>query len=340
MKKIIVVLDGIIAIGIVITIVLGMMKIPKTEKKPKANDSIKEINVYTDEKEYFTNHELENCDYSTKYKNTFVDSENNADIILTYDEEKLPKGIKAISYGNSPLICIMAKTDNFKNYFVDKNENGFLESETQSSEEKLSVMINFKKIIEVIINGGDFSDFGGEEKQIQIYCPKFETVDGKLFKKFVKFTVAGEGKQPTPEENSTIEKFLTSKNLIQTDVIEKISNSKNIIQENEIYILFEYQFSQFISEVPKEKASSYNGKILYPTVSINKSIFVYSGDEKLLKTFIQEEESFTNNMKHSGELARNLYYNYWRTEKYGLHTPYNKQFDYKTNGIKVFKAYD
>lgn len=237
-----------------------------------------------------------------KYYNYTVSTDSKkSDLTFTSDISMIDKSKEFSVEGYSPLVICFKDAKNLNNYLKTVTKQGFL---TCSSSKKIkntsSDVINcdFSRIIETIINGGDWSDLGGEDKKITIYCPEPNTLESKLFYDFLLITI-NKGKYPTDNLEEIKEKadlFLSVSNTIQTDVCSKISKLGGILQEEDIYVVFE-----------SDLLSSTKGKgdicVTYPETTVIKQLYLqYNNLDK-----------FSDSITSKSNLKSKYYY---RSEEY------------------------
>lgn len=215
-----------------------------------------------------------------KYYNFNSTSDSkSSDLIFTSDIKMIDTSKDYSIEGYSPLVVCLKDTKNLNNYLKTVTKEGFL---TCSSSKKIknsySDVINcdFLRIIEAVLNGEDWSDLGGEDKKITVYCPEPDTISGNLFYEFLLITING-GKYPTDNLEQVKEKadlFLNSENTIQTDVCSKISKLGSILEEEDIYVLFE---SDLISATDGQGEIS----VIYPEMTVIKQLYLQYNDSNL-----------------------------------------------------------
>ena len=292
LKILSIILASIVVITFIITPFKNNQNIQKTDVSICLNETTEEI--------FETQFEKTKKLY--KYYNYSVSTDSKtSDLIFTSDISQVNTSQKYSVEGYSPLVICLKDTKNLNNYLTAITKQGFL---TCSNSKKIKnsssdeVFCDFARIIDTVIDGGDWSNLGGEDKKITIYCPEPNTIESKLFYDFLLITI-NNGKYPTDnleEVKKKADLFLNSSNTIQTDVCSKISKLGGILQEEDIYILFE---SDLIS------ATKGDGDICvtYPETTVIKQLYLqYNNLDKFSESLFN---SYTLNSQY-----------YYRTEKY------------------------
>lgn len=227
----------------------------------------------SDETKSIFEHQYNETKSFYKYYNYDITTDSkNSDFIFTTDFSSIDSTKDYSVEGYSPLVVCFKDTKNLNNYLKTTTKKGFLTC-NNSSKIKNNITDNitcdFNRIIDVVVNGEDWSDLGGEDKKITIYCPDINTVDGNLFYKFLLITI-NNGKYPTDNLVQVEEKantFLNSSNVVQTNVVSKIEKLGTSVQENDIYILFE-------SDLLVAAGSNPDICITYPQLTVIKEIYL------------------------------------------------------------------
>lgn len=191
--------------------------------------------------------------------------------------------------GKTPLIVVMKqKEEMLKSY----KEKGLLScSGKMKIDEDDKVEINFKKIMEAVLKNEKWSKFGGKDKEIKVYCPELDTVEGKLFKHFLLIT-ANNGSYPIkPEElqkaQELVNEFLANPNVKPVNVINRLTGVNDM--GSDIYITFEGNVMQLDKDDYEDKIY-----ITYPKETVAKQVFFESKSEIGDKTqkILGEDPSF------------------------------------------------
>lgn len=258
------------------------------------------ISVSENTKEIFET-QFEETKKLYKYYNYNFSTDYNSDVIFTSNIVQINKSQKYSVEGYSPLVICLKDTKNLNNYLKTITKQGFL---TCSSSKKIKnsssdeVFCDFAKIIDTVIDGGDWSNLGGEDKKITIYCPEPNTLESKLFYDFLLITI-NNGKYPTDtleEVKKKADLFLNSSNTIQTDVCSKISKLGGTLQEEDIYVLFE---SDLLTATKGEGEIC----VTYPETTVIKQLYLqYNNPEKFSDSIVS---SYTLKSKY-----------YYRSEEY------------------------
>lgn len=223
------------------------------------------------------------------YKVSYSKTTEKADIVLTFDLNKLNKEKSYDMFAYSPLLIVMKSSKNLNNLKITKS-TGFLTSEKDIKDKNNDVPINcdFSKVVEAVINGKNWDALGGpKNKQIKVYCPPLETVDGQLFKEFIIRTYNNGSKTSTKEIDEKINKFFASPNVIQTDIASKITILGDKISEYDIFVGFENEFKEIFYNQSSIKEYT---TFVYPNTTILKTVYVQfnSNDSKLKERFYAE----------------------------------------------------
>jgi len=218
--------------------------------------------------------------FNKYYDYQIVNDSKTSDFILTSDVSQINLLNDYTVEGYSPLIICLKDSDNAKNYLKTNTKNGFLTCNDGAKKIKNSsndsITCDFLRIINVVLKNGDWSDLGGEDKKITIYCPDPDSVDGKLFYEFLLITLNG-GKYPKEnleEISLKAQKFLDSPNTVQTDVSSKIAKLGEEVEENDIYILFEEDFLKVANDYAKIL-------VAYPELTVIKQIYMQFNNSEL-----------------------------------------------------------
>lgn len=215
------------------------------------------------------------------YELSYSQDTKNSQIIMTSDIENIDKSKDYKIIGHSPLVLVMKESKNLNNFLISYNEKGFLISDSKiknQGDDKINCDIT--KVVDAINNGGNWSDLGGDEtKEIIIYCPKLDSMQGKLFKEFIVRSYNKGLNESNEEIENKIQTFFDSENVIQTDIYNKLELLKDNISENVIFIGFEHDLLRFYQKYNRELSFIYPEKTLLEYIYVQ----VNSEDERLHK---------------------------------------------------------
>lgn len=295
----------ILVIGIIATLIYSQIyknsNIVKESFKVCINNDTKEIFEYqfNDKKKFY------------KYYDYEISSiPNEADFIFTSNIDEINTESEYTIEGYSPLIICLKDTENAKNYLKTNTKSGFLtcndDAKKIEDSSTASIICDFRRIIDVILKNGDWSDLGGEDKKITIYYPTADSVEGKLFYEFLLITL-NNGKYPESnleEIKLKAQEFLDSPYTVQTDVSSKLSKLGDEVQENDIYILFESDFL---------KAANREAEILvtYPELTVIKQLYLQFNNVEL-QDKIQSILKDSSGWELSNTLRQEIYYKEYR----------------------------
>lgn len=320
-----VILWGICLLISVIIIAFNKYKesLPEIEQGPNVKY------VYNDiEREGLVKEVFDNALTSRK-KVTFVTDTDNADCIVTKNKETLENDENKVTLTSyTPLVIVMKNSANLKKY----QESGLLISSKEinnPAEDEIS--IDFKKVIDAVVNGENWSAFGGEEKEIKIIVPKKDSIEGGIFYSFLVATING-GSYPQNGEainkaKATANKFWESSSCVvaenSIDDLSKIS----VVNETDMYVLFEADLMNSTAW----NANKLDISIAYPTTTVVKHIYMQSEEDC--------EELFNS-------LSMKLNYRTSNTHSFAENTNYNVKdsidfievpvADFSTSGIGAF----
>lgn len=208
------------------------------------------------------------------------DAKGEVDFILTQDISNINQEKDYKNIGYSPLICLMKDTKDLNNLLTSNTKQGFLISSKKINNNKDDkIKCDFSKVIEVVVSGGDWSDLGGSDKEIKIYCPDLKTTDGKLFKEFVYLTLNNGSKEINKEVEAKVDKFFASSNVVQTDVVEKLKMLGTKPLDTDIYIMFEEEYLSYRYD-NRESEEERCLTMIYPDTTIVKNTYFQSNIEK------------------------------------------------------------
>lgn len=257
------------------------------------------INIYTnvygyeeDIKEHFE----EQDKLKKQYKLLFKDEKNanTADVLLTSDFSKITKEKKYELLEYSPMVVMLKKNKQY-------TEKGLLSINKDDEAE-----IDFKMLIDAVINKKNWSYFGGEDIPIRVYCPEKDTIDGKLFYQLLLVNI-NDGKYPKTESDmkrceKVANQFLESERVVQVEILPRVLKTRDI--GNDIYVLPESDYYELLYDVCDEDISF----VAYPTQTVIKEIYYQINTEV--------GQKFDEELKKESLLGVSLFYeitNYYRT---------------------------
>ena len=221
-----------------------------------------------------------------KYYNYEFSLSKTSDIIFSSDISLIDTNKNYSIEGYSPFVVCFKNSSNLNNYLKSTTKSGFLvcnSSKKIHNNSSDDISCDFLRIINAVIEGKDWSDLGGEDKKITIYCPQEDTIDSELFYDFLLITI-NDGKYPTDtieEVKQKADTFLSSSNIIRTDVASKISKLDDSLDEYDVFCLFE-------SDLLSVAKNSKNISVTYPLVTVSKHIYLQCSNTELSKAFIYE----------------------------------------------------
>ena len=141
---------------------------------------------------------FDKTELSSKYTAEFKDDSDDVDIIITKNTAKLMEDEdKIISTSYTPLIICMKNSKNLQKY----QKSGLLISSNDiDNSVQDAITIDFKKLIDAVINGDNWSVFGGEDNDFKIIVPEEDSVEGKIFYNFLLVTI-NNGNYPSNKED-------------------------------------------------------------------------------------------------------------------------------------------
>ncbi len=233
--------------------------------------------------ESFNEHEL---GYSLQVSNKRMAGDSF--VITTDINEVSSKDYEVM--GKTPLLVVMKrKGDMLKSY----KENGLLSGKMKIDEDD-EVEINFKKIMEAVLKNEKWSKFGGKDKEIKVFYPEPDTVEGKLFKHFLLIT-ANNGSYPTTQEEvqaaqELVDQFLANPNVKAVNVMNRLTGVNDI--GSDIYVTFENNIMQLDEDEYEDEFY-----VSYPKETVVKEIFFESKSEIGDKTqkILGEDPGFFSN---------------------------------------------
>lgn len=214
----------------------------------------------------------------------FVKKPGDANVIITKSINKLNNDIDIFSSSYTPLIVCMKNSSNLQKYL----ENGLLVSsngEIKNSVED-EITVDFKKIIDAVIDGDNWSIFGGEDREIRIIIPEDGTLEGEIFYKFLVTMING-GTYPADEDKldsaqEIADEFLDAKNCVETKDVIKDMTKISTINDTDIYVLFEADLMN--SSIWGQKKLDI--AVAYPEVTLVKHLYIQKISEDDLNSFL------------------------------------------------------
>lgn len=273
--------------SIILTIIEYNAKRPKPLKEEVVGYVASEFSSVNLDIEDNVNHSSLKKKYSLKISNH---KDKNSKFVITTDFDEISSSDYEV-LGKTPLLVVLKQNEkNIKQY----EKKGLLKcSEKIQMDEDDKVEINFKKLMDAVIAHKNWSEFGGNKKEIKIFYPDLTTVDGNLFKQFLLVT-ANDGSYPTDEKERKdaqeyVEKFLEQPNVRGVNVMKRLTGVDDI--ESDIYVTFENNILQLDDD--EYEASLY---LAYPTETVEKQVVFESisesGDE--IRKIIKEGSGFMN----------------------------------------------
>ncbi len=243
----------------------------ETTKKEATKKNLYLYNDSIDEKKI--KNKFESSSLNTKYKLNFTDDSRAADGIITNNLDKLnaeKDDIIVNSY--TPLVIAMKNSHELERYV----EEGILTAkEGINNSVKDEISINFKKVIDTVIKKKSKED----KNSFRIIVPKEDSIEGKIFYKFLLVTING----TYPDNEVDLEKakekaikFLESSNCVEKeDVINELKTISSI-NATDLYVLFEADFMN--STIWKQKELDLS--ITYPNVTVVKHMYMKAVKEQ------------------------------------------------------------
>lgn len=251
----------------------------------------------------------------------------NADLVFTSDIDLIDTKQNYSVEAYSPLVICFKDTNDLNSSLKSKTKQGFLTCKDTKIRNTTSDAVNcdFKRVINAVLNGQDWSDLGGTDQKITIYCPTSDTVEGKLFYAFLIITI-NDGKYPTSnvgEIKEMADKFLASPNVIQTDVASKIDKLGSSLEYGDMYILFE-------SSLLASANQSADICVTYPEVTVVKQLYLQYRNSEIEEGVSKQFDK--NDLTHYS-LSAGLYYEeFYRTK--------NNTSLYYPDNVKYFNTQD
>lgn len=262
--------------GIVFLISIILTTIEYDSKKPKPEKQ--DITAYVSSEFKSENSDIEsNITHSDLGETYSLEVSNvkkeEAQFIITTDFDEISSSNYEV-LGKTPLIVVLKQDKDMINQYI---KNGLLKSSDEIQMDKNDkVEIDFKKLIDAVLENKNWSEFGGENKEIKIFYPELTTVEGKLFKHFLLITANG-GSYPTQEKDMEtsqkyVEEFLEQSNVQAVNVLNRLTGVDDF--GTDIYVTFENNVMQLDDDEYGEKV--YIG---YPTETVEKQAFFESTSE-------------------------------------------------------------
>lgn len=275
--------------------------LPKVEQGPNLN------NVYNDvEKENIVKSALDNAGASSKKKIKFLSDTDSANCILTKDIEKLNDDENKVTLTSyTPLVIVMKNSADLQKY----KDSGLLISSKEinnSNEDEIS--IDFKKVIDAVVNGENWSTFGGEEKAIKIIVPEKDSIEGGIFYSFLLATING-GSYPQSDEaissaKKVADSFYDSPSCVQTENIIDNLGKISSVNGTDMYVLFEADLMN--STVWSQ--NKLDMSIAYPTTTVVKHIYIQT-EEDCTELFNSVSTQLNYRTSNTHSFAKNRNYN-------------------------------
>lgn len=226
------------------------------------------------------------------YDTTYSEDNKNTYLTLTTDIEKIDQSRDYEIISQSPLIFMMKDAMDFNEVSIAYNKKGFLLSDSKiKTSNNDTITCDFTKVVDVVIDNGNWSDLGGEEtEEIIIYCPKLDTVEGKLFKEFLVRSFNNGLNESNQKIEKKIQMFFESENVIQTEVYHKLQLLKDNVLQNAILVGFEHDLLNFYNNYNQDFV------FIYPQKTILKNIYLQMNaeDETFNKNFLKEYQVLKN----------------------------------------------
>lgn len=275
--------------------------LPKVEQGPNLN------NVYNDvEKENIVKSALDNAGASSKKKINFLSSTDSANCILTKDIEKLKDDENRVTLTSyTPLVIVMKNSADLQKY---KDSGLLISSKEINNSVEDEISIDFKKVIDAVVNGENWSTFGGEEKEIKIIVPEKDSIEGGIFYSFLLATING-GSYPQSDEAICSAKeiandFYDSSNCIETENILDNLGKISSVNRTDMYVLFEADLMN--STVWSQKRLDMS--IAYPTTTVVKHIYMQT-EEDCTELFNSVSTQLNYRTSNTHSFAENRNYN-------------------------------
>ncbi len=232
----------------------------------------------------------------------------NADLVFTSDINSIDTKQNYSVEAYSPLVICLKDTKDLNSFLKSKTKQGFLTCKNTKIKNKESdeVTCDFKRVINAVLNGQDWSDLGGTDQKITIYCPTSDTVEGRLFYEFLLITI-NDGKYPTSNTDKikeTADRFLDSPNVIQTDVASKIDKLDSSLKYGDMYILFE-------NSLLASADSDADICVTYPELTVVKQLYLQYRNREIEEGVSKQ---FDKSTLLSNSLSSDLYNDKFRTK--------------------------
>lgn len=269
-----------------------------------------------------------NTDLSFENEIEFVSETKDAKCILTKDSSEISDddSTKEMVTSYTPLVLGLKNSINLQKY---KNNKLIASSKEITNSAEDEITIDFKKVIDAVIEGENWSKFGGEEKAINIIVPEDDTLEGKLFYNYLLVTI-NNGSYPSDDKNMIEIKKEADSFLAKCEKKENIvSELKKLssVNSTDIYILFEADFIN--SSIWNQKKLDIS--IAYPNTTVVKHIYMQS-DQKQQEQFstffdlVSTKLNYRTSNAHSFTIDKN--YNV-KDDISFIEVPYTEESDFE-----------
>lgn len=291
-KRILVWIVAMIAAVIFIIGYENKKETPTEEQKPM-------LNVYNDvDKESTIREIFEDVNIAPKDEINFTQKTAESKCILTKDTGKLmddEDNIVLTSY--TPLIIVMKNSAALQKY---QNSGLLISSKAINNSAQDEISIDFKKVIDAVVNEENWSTFGGKEMDFKIIVPEEDSVEGKIFKSFLLATINGGSYPQTTETLSNAKEiatyFLGSEKCVESENVINDLEKISAINETDMYILFE-------ADLMNSTAWSENKldiSVVYPSTTVVKHIYMQSEEDyKELFNSLSTNLNYRTSITHS-----------------------------------------
>lgn len=265
---------------------IGISSVVKSKTIKKQEDKKTKVLVYNDVAgDSVVKKTIEDSSNLSK-KIVFTDDSDDAELIITKTNNELDENLEIKSSSYTPLVVCMKNSKDLKKYQENKLLTTASGEITNSPDDEIK--IDFNKIINAVVKGKDWSEFGGAESDIRVIIPDDDTLEYEIFKKFLITTING-GTYPSDEDRlsdaeSKAEKFLDSSNCEQTENVYSQLSKINSLNSNDIYILFEADLMN--SSIWSQK--NLDIAIAYPKVTLVKHMYIQENSGENLSSTIEE----------------------------------------------------
>ena len=312
-KRIIIWIVSLIIAFVSIIIYNHFKNLPKPEKKEEVISEKNTLQLYNDViNSDIIMEKFNNTHLSTEYELSLEEKKKNANYLFTNDISLLKSNETISTVAYTPLVIGFKNTKELQNY---KKNNLLVSSKEITNTSNDEISINFLKMIDAVVQGDNWSVFGGPDKEIRIYVPKKNTIEGQIFYNLLLVTI-NNGSYPANEDSlkeakETADAFLESSNIVETsNVINELTKISSV-NITDIYILFE---ADFINSTIWSQATL-DICLAYPEVTLVKHIYTQSKSHEIpsnsLSKFYNELSSgfnyrTSNNYSYAGEKFYNI----------------------------------